>query len=70
VRGNTAKRVGKATAVAGIPEVWLAMIAPVHHMIESTGIFHSEIARHAASCTHRQKRVNTIDRHEWPLVKQ
>jgi hypothetical protein len=46
VRGNTAKRVGKATAVVVIPEDRLAMIAPVHHMIKGTGIFHAKLARH------------------------
>ena len=37
------------------------MIAPVITGVESTRIFHSELAGHPSSCARLQKCVNTID---------
>ena len=56
-----AERGEKATAVVVIAEDGLAMIAPVHHMVDRTRIFHSELAGHVASCARPAKCVNTID---------
>ena len=39
----------------------LAMIPAIHDVVDRTGIFHSELASLAPSCSHTEKSVNTID---------
>jgi hypothetical protein len=53
----------KKLPVPGIPEDFVPLIAPVHHMVDRPGIFQTQLSRHEITLSASIPSVNSENRH-------